>query len=85
MLAGLFVMIKTNVIDLSKYIEPYQLQRILNWHNSDADIQGGGYQTFHSMVAISSGGLFGCGFGSGKEKLGWLPEAHTDFIFSVIC
>ena len=84
MLAGLFVMVKTNVIDLSKYIEPYQLQRILNWHNSDADIQGGGYQTFHSMVAISSGGLFGCGYGAGKEKLGWLPEAHTDFIFSVI-
>ena len=84
MLVGLFVMVKTNVIDLSKYIEPYQLQRILNWHNSDTDIQREGYQVFHSMVAISSGGLFGCGYGGGKEKLGWLPESHTDFIFSVI-
>lgn len=84
MLTGLFAMVKTNVIDLTRYFEPYQLQRITNWHNSNADIQGGGYQTFHSLVAISSGGLFGCGFGSGKEKLGWLPEAHTDFIFSVI-
>lgn len=84
LLAGLFIMVKTDVVDLTNYIEPYQLQRITNWHNSDADIQGGGYQTFHSLVAISSGGLFGCGFGSGKEKLGWLPEAHTDFIFSVI-
>ena len=84
MLAGFFVMVKTNVIDLSQYIEPYQLQRIMNWHNSDTDIQGEGYQVFHSLVAISSGGMFGSGYGSGKEKLGWLPEAHTDFIFSVI-
>ena len=84
MLAGFFVMVKTNVIDLSQYIEPYQLQRIMNWHNSDTDIQSEGYQVFHSLVAISSGGMFGSGYGSGKEKLGWLPEAHTDFIFSVI-
>ena len=84
MLAGFFVMVKTNVIDLSQYIEPYQLQRIMNWHNSDTDIQGEGYQVFHSLVAISSGGMFGSGYGAGKEKLGWLPESHTDFIFSVI-
>ena len=36
------------------------------------------------MIAIASGGFFGQGFGASKEKLGWLPEAHTDFIFSVI-
>ena len=83
-LCGLAGMVLTNIIDLSKYIEPYQLLRFLNWHNSNIDIQGGGYQIFHSMVAISSGGMFGCGYGGGKEKLGWLPEAHTDFIFSVI-
>ena len=84
LLAGFVGMLKANIIDLSNYIEPYQLERIMNWHNSDSDVQGNGYQVFHSMVAISSGGCFGCGYGSGKEKLGWLPEAHTDFIFSVI-
>lgn len=84
LLACLFGMVKTNIIDLSKYIPPYQLERIMNWHNSDTDIQGEGYQVFHSLVAISSGGMFGTGYGSGKEKLGWLPESHTDFIFSVI-
>ena len=83
-LCGLVAMVVTNVIDLSNYIEPYQIMRFLNWRSSEPDIQGSGYQVFHSMIAISSGGLFGCGYGAGKEKLGWLPEAHTDFIFSVI-
>ena len=84
LVASVFGMVKTNIIDLSNYIAPYQLERIMNWHNSDTDIQGEGYQVFHSLVAISSGGMFGSGYGSGKEKLGWLPESHTDFIFSVI-
>ena len=88
-LCGCIGLIATNIIDLTRFIEPYQIDRILNWIKSifagkSFDIQGGGYQAFHSMVAISSGGLFGCGYGAGKEKLGWLPEAHTDFIFSVI-
>ena len=73
-----------NILDLSKYIKLYQWERILNWLKSTPDVQAGGYQVFHSLIAISSGGLFGCGYGGSKEKLGWLPEAHTDFIFSVI-
>ena len=84
LLTSLLGMIKTNIIDLSNYIAPYQLERIMNWHNPDTDVQSEGYQVFHSLVAISSGGMFGSGYGSGKEKLGWLPESHTDFIFSVI-
>jgi len=86
---GCIGLIATNILDLTKFIEPYQIERIINWIKSifegkSFDIQGGGYQAFHSLVAMSSGGLFGCGYGAGKEKLGWLPEAHTDFIFSVI-
>ena len=78
-------MIGTNIIDLSNYIEPFQLERIEKWRSGAfSDVQGGGYQVFHSKIAISSGGLFGCGYGGSKEKLGWLPEAHTDFIFSVL-
>ncbi len=76
-------MAKAHIINLYDYFEPYQINRILNCLNSNADVQGGGYQVFHSRIAISTGGLFGSGFGGSKEKLGWLPEAHTDFIFSV--
>ena len=77
-------LVATNIIDLSKYIEPYQLSRITNWQNPESDIQGGGYNVFHSLIAISSGGIVGEGYGASKEKLGWLPECHTDFIFAVI-
>jgi cell division protein FtsW len=77
-------MVKMNIIDLSNFIEPFQMSRITNCNNSGSDLQGEGYQVFHSKIAISSGGIFGQGYGASKEKLGWLPECHTDFIFSVI-
>ncbi|MCR5266346.1 MAG: putative lipid II flippase FtsW [Cyanobacteria bacterium RUI128] len=81
-------MVATHAIDVTKFLEPHQIERLENSRYSirgtGADVEGGGYQVFHSMIAISSGGLIGCGFGNSKEKLGWLPEAHTDFIFSVI-
>ena len=83
-IVSLFVMIKCDIIDLTKFMEPHQVSRIMNWHNSESDVQGEGYQVYHSMIAISSGGIFGQGYGGSKEKHGWLPEAHTDFIFSVI-
>ena len=83
-IVSLFVMIKCDIIDLTKFMEPHQVSRIINWHNSESDVQGEGYQVYHSMIAISSGGIFGQGYGGSKEKHGWLPEAHTDFIFSVI-
>ena len=61
------------------------MERINKWRSGTfSDVQGGGYQVFHSKIAISSGGLLGCGFGGSIQKLGWLPESHTDFIFSVI-
>ena len=81
---SLFVMVKSDIVDLTKFMEPHQVSRIMNWHNSETDLQGEGYQVYHSMIAISSGGIFGQGYGGSKEKHGWLPEAHTDFIFSVI-
>ena len=83
-LVSLFVMVKSDIVDLTKFMEPHQVSRIMNWHNSESDVQGEGYQVYHSMIAISSGGIFGQGYGGSKEKHGWLPEAHTDFIFSVI-
>ena len=66
------------------FLLPYQLKRILIWLNPESDPLGAGYNIIQSMVAFASGGLWGCGYGASKQKLGWLPEAHTDFIFAVI-
>ena len=55
---------------------------LMNPFSSEA---GTGYHLSNSLIAIGNGGLFGRGLGNGIMKLGYLPEAHTDFIFSVIC
>ena len=65
-------------------IRGYQLQRIKVWWNPFTDALGAGYNIIQSMVAFSSGGFFGVGFGNSKQKLSWLPEGHTDFIFAII-
>ena len=61
----------------------FQVQRLLVFLHPEKYKQGDGYQVFHSLVALGSGGLLGRGIGEGREKM-YLPEAHTDFIFSVL-
>ncbi|MGV3523481.1 MAG: putative lipid II flippase FtsW [Candidatus Sericytochromatia bacterium] len=63
---------------------PYQQARITYWLDPWSDPQGQGFQLIQSMIAIGSGGLTGNGFGQSVQKLFYLPEQHTDFIFSVI-
>ena len=66
-------------------LHDYQKRRILTFLNPDTDKLGAGYQVIQSKVAIGSGGLSGKGFLEGTQtKLAFLPEQHTDFIFSVI-
>lgn len=65
-------------------IKPYQMTRITTWLNPEADPLGAGYNVIQSLVAFATGGFWGVGYGSSKQKLAWLPEAHTDFIFAVI-
>jgi cell division protein FtsW len=65
-------------------LQPYQRERIKIWFNPESDPLGAGYNIIQSKVAFASGGFWGCGFGASKQKLAWLPEAHTDFIFAVI-
>ncbi len=64
--------------------EAYRRQRILAFLNPWDYEKGAGFQIIQSYLAFYSGGLFGQGLGEGKQKLFYLPEAHTDFIFSVI-
>ena len=64
-------------------MESYRLERIAIWKNPEAYEKG--YQTIQGLYAIGSGGLFGRGFGESIQKLGFVPEAQTDMIFSIIC
>lgn len=64
--------------------EGYRKRRILAFLNPWSDQYGAGFQIIQSFVAFNEGGWFGRGLGEGRQKLFYLPEAHTDFIFSVI-
>jgi cell division protein FtsW len=64
---------------------PYRLQRVQAFFSPGTDPQGRGFQLLQSLIAIGSGGLSGVGLMESRQKLFYLPEAHTDFIFAVIC
>lgn len=66
-------------------LKPYQLSRINVWKNPEAFADRGGYQVLQGLYAIGSGGLFGKGLGESIQKLGFVPEAQNDMIFSIIC
>lgn len=63
---------------------PYRMKRILAFMDPWSQIQQGGFQIIQSYLAFQNGGLLGTGLGESKQKLFFLPEAHTDFILSVI-
>jgi len=69
----------------NNWMKEHQRSRILTFINPISDPKGDGYHVIQSQVAIGSGGLFGKGFGEGSQtNLAFLPEKHTDFIFSVL-
>lgn len=63
----------------------YRQARFLAFLHPDSDPQGAGFQLLQSLIAIGSGGFTGVGLMEGKQKLFYLPEAHTDFIYAVVC
>jgi len=63
---------------------PYRKMRILAFLNPWLDPKGSGFQIIQSQIALGSGGIFGMGLGHSRQKLFYLPAAHTDFIFSII-
>ena len=66
------------------FLKPYQKLRVLTFLNPDRDPLGAGYQIIQSKIAVGSGGLFGKGFLKGTQSyLEFLPEKHTDFIFTL--
>lgn len=67
------------------YAETYRMARLTSFLDLTQDPQGASYQPQQSLTTIASGGWWGVGLGSGLQKYGYLPEAHTDFIFAVLC
>jgi cell division protein FtsW len=63
----------------------YRYERMMAFLNPNADPQGHGFQLLQSLIAVGSGGFTGVGLMESKQKLFYLPEAHTDFIYSVLC
>lgn len=63
---------------------PWRMKRLITFLNPWADQQGSGFQVVQSLIAIGSGGPNGLGFAQGKQKMLFLPFAHSDFIFAVI-
>ena len=68
----------------SLWHDPVRRNRILSWLDHEGTKQGVGYQADQAMIALGSGGWFGLGLGDGRQKLGFVPEHHTDFILSII-
>jgi len=63
---------------------PFRMRRLASFIDPWADAQGAGYQTVQSLIAVGSGGVHGLGFAQGRQKLLFLPFAHSDFIFAVV-
>lgn len=79
------VLVAVPVIYFAIASVPYRLQRVQAFFSPGSDPQGHGFQLLQSLIAVGSGGFSGVGLMESRQKLFFLPEAHTDFIFSVIC
>lgn len=78
------VMVAAPFVAFLVYHSAYRMKRIKAFLNPEQDPTGIGWQIIQSKYAFGAGGLFGQGLGEGKQKLFYLPEAHTDFILSVV-
>ena len=65
-------------------LKPHQLGRIYTWLNPLYDVQNDGWQLTNALIAFTAGGLFGKGFGASRQKYGYIPESHNDFIAPII-
>ena len=85
-----FLILTLLIIALAVYtwgfmLQDYQKSRILTFLNPELDPYGAGYNSIQSLIAVGSGGLWGNGLSQGTQsQLGFLPEAHTDFIYAAI-
>ena len=83
-LAAFVTVFSDKIIELH-ILKEYQLERILVWKDPSAYALEGGHQVLQGLYAIGSGGIFGKGLGESMQKLGFVPEAQNDMVFSIIC
>ncbi len=82
--AALVTVFADRIIELN-ILKEYQMERILVWKDPTKYALEGGHQVLQGLYAIGSGGLFGKGLGESMQKLGFVPEAQNDMVFSIIC
>ena len=78
------VLITLTALGLFLWQNPIRSERIYSWLHLEETKMAKGHQTYQARVALGSGGVTGVGLGDGRQKLGFVPEHHTDFIYSVI-
>ncbi len=71
-------------VAFSLWHDPIRARRLLAWVNLEENKSGAGYQAYQAMLALGSGGWTGLGLGNSRQKHGFVPEHHTDFIYSII-
>ncbi len=69
---------------LAVITSPYRLQRFMGFVEMSSNTDGIAYQTYQSLIGLGHGGLLGVGLGQGEQKYFYLPEPHTDFVFSIL-
>ena len=81
---AMFILMLIPAAILALLSAAYRRDRLLTFLNPEADPRGKGFQAMQSLIAVGTGGLRGLGIGNGRQKLFFLPEPHTDFIFSIV-
>ncbi|UTW46714.1 putative lipid II flippase FtsW [bacterium SCSIO 12696] len=80
---GALVTLAGGLLGLAAFLSPYRYQRLVAYLDPWADQFGSGYQLTQSLIAFGRGEWFGVGLGNSIQKLGYLPEAYTDFVFAI--
>lgn len=78
------VVTAATALAFSLWHDPMRAKRILSWLYLEENKEGVGYQAYQAILALGAGGWTGLGLGNGRQKLGFVPEHHTDFILSII-
>lgn len=84
-IAGVSALLYYIITTVNMETAEFRFQRVLAWIHPESYAQDTGFQTLQALYAIGSGGIWGKGLGQSMQKLGFLPEAQNDMIFSIIC
>ena len=79
------IIIRSVAVQLAQSSDSFRWGRIQAWLNPESESSGKGYQIMQGLYALGSGGLFGKGLGNSAQKLGAVPEAQNDMIFTIVC